>query len=157
MSDSSGGSGPDRAPTTLAPCPSCGGVNRVETARALAESAVCGRCQAALPFHRLVCEASGAGVQKVVRQADGPVVVDLWATWCPPCRMYGPIFEEVSTELAGEAVFLKVNTEENQEFSTRLGVTSIPTTLVYVGGQIVARQPGALRKPDLIALIRRHS
>ena len=87
---------------------------------------------------------------------QGIVLVDLWAAWCGPCRMFGPVFEAVS-EQNPDVVFAKVDTEAEQELSGRLGITSIPTLMIFRDGILVFAQPGALpRKPleQLVAQVR---
>jgi thioredoxin 1 len=88
--------------------------------------------------------------------ADGIVLIDFWAAWCGPCRTFGPVFERVS-DRHGDAVFAKVDTEEQQALAARYGVTSIPTLVVYRDGVPVFGQPGALPEralEDILAQVR---
>ena len=75
--------------------------------------------------------------------SDEPVVVDLWAEWCGPCRMIAPSLEELATEFKGKVKIAKFNVDENPKIATELGVSSIPTLLLYKGGKQVARKVGA--------------
>jgi thioredoxin 1 len=74
-----------------------------------------------------------------VLDAAGPVVVDFWAEWCGPCKMIGPSLEEISTEMAGKVKITKVNIDENPEIAAQFGVRSIPTLMIFKGGEMASR------------------
>ncbi len=82
--------------------------------------------------------------EKDVLQSPLPVMVDFWAPWCGPCRMVAPSLEKIAKEYAGKLVVAKVNTDENQEWAIRYGVSGIPTMLFLSGGEVVHQQVGAL-------------
>jgi len=82
----------------------------------------------------------------IVLQSDKPVLVDFWAAWCGPCRMVGPIIDELSKEYDGKAVVGKVDVDNNQEFAAKYGVRNIPTVLLFKNGELVDRKVGVSPK-----------
>ena len=87
-----------------------------------------------------------ATFEEVVLKSDKPVLVDFWAAWCGPCRMVGPVIEEIATEYEGRAVVGKIDVDANQEFAAKYGVRNIPTVLVFQNGEVVERQVGVAQK-----------
>jgi thioredoxin 1 len=88
-----------------------------------------------------------------VLEAAGPVLVDFWAEWCPPCRMIAPSIEALATAYSGRAKVGKLNVDENPIVAQTFGVRSIPTLLVFKGGQVVDQQIGAVPQPRIAAMI----
>jgi thioredoxin 1 len=94
----------------------------------------------------MALEITDANFEETVLNSDKPVMVDFWAAWCGPCRMVGPIIEEISNDYEGKAVVGKVDVDANQEFAAKYGVRNIPTVLIFKNGEVVGRQVGVAPK-----------
>ena len=125
-------------------CPNCGRKNRVPTAAS--GTPRCGNCHRPLPW---IVDAGDDNFTEIAENASVPVVVDLWAPWCGPCRMVSPVLAELAAEFAGRMKLVKVNVDESPRLQSRFGVQSIPTMLLLERGEVKATQIGAPPPPAL--------
>lgn len=129
-------------------CAHCGTTNRVPDER-LAQDPVCGRCGAELLAGEPV-ELTDANFDAVTSRTELPVVIDFWATWCGPCRMMAPQFEQAAKALKGRALLAKVDTDANPQVAARFGIRSIPTMVKLQGGREVQRTSGAMQASQIV-------
>ena len=137
-------------------CPGCGATNRVppdKIERGLRPR--CGRCKTELDASGKPIVVTDATFAADVERSPLPVLLDLWAPWCGPCKMIAPALEELAVEMAGRARIAKLNVDENPETASRFGVRSIPTLLVLRGGSEIDRIVGALPKPEIARRLER--
>ena len=133
-------------------CASCGSINRIPSER-LAEGPVCGRCHQPVDRSAHPAEVDDDALERLIKSAPVPVLVDFWAPWCGPCRMVAPHLAELARRHAGRLVVVKVNTDEHQRTAGALRIQSIPTMIVWKGGQIANKQIGAVMGPQLEAVV----
>ncbi|MDB5101052.1 MAG: trxC [Cyanobacteria bacterium RYN_339] len=144
----------------IVPCAHCGARNRIQRGRA---GAHCGRCNAAIdagpvrgapttssePIHL-----TDASFERDVLHSKLPVLVDVWAPWCGPCRMLAPTIEAIAGRLAGKLVVGKLNSDENPRVAGSLKIQGIPTLLLFKEGKVVARQSGVMGLEQLEGWLR---
>ena len=134
-------------------CPFCGRLNRVDLARA-GDRPKCGECTRPILLDRPIA-LSDADFDRVIADAQVPVLVDFYADWCGPCKMVAPIMDELARSRLGTVLVAKLDTDRNQQTAQRFQIGSIPTVMVFKDGAPVARQVGALPRPGYEALIDR--
>jgi thioredoxin 2 len=135
----------------IIPCPHCHGLNRIPVAR-LDDAPRCGRCKGAvLPGQPFAVDAAGFAAQL---KGDLPLLLDVWADWCGPCKAFAPTFAQAALQLSGRVRLAKLDSEANQALAGQLGIRSIPSLILFKGGVEVARQSGALPLPQLLAWLR---
>ena len=132
------------APARVVTCENCGAQNRV--AAAAAGHPRCGRCRQPLPW---IVDADDSTFGQVAAAATVPVLLDVWAPWCGPCRQVTPALEALARENAGRVKLVKVNADDSPQTANRFQVQAIPTLLLMRNGAPVARQIGAEPAPQL--------
>jgi thioredoxin 2 len=135
-------------------CPSCRTLNRVPRDRPAA-AARCGECHRPL-FSAHPTEVDETSLERHLRSNDIPLLLDLWAPWCGPCRVMAPQFERAAAVLEPDVRLLKLNADEAPNVSARLGVRGIPTMYLFRNGSVLAETAGAMNADDIVRWTRRH-
>ena len=137
--------------TALIKCPRCGATNRVPIEK-LHEHLlpVCGRCKTSLPASIEPIHLTDSNFSENVERSSIPVLVDLWAAWCAPCRAIAPIVEQIANEFAGRLTVGKLTIDEKPSTTARFGVRSIPTLLLFRDGKEIDRIIGAVAKQEIV-------
>lgn len=135
-------------------CSACGAVNRVPPERP-ASAAICGLCKAKL-FTGAPIDADAASFERHLKRDDIPLLVDVWAPWCGPCKAMAPQFARAAQMLEPEIRLLKVNADEQPAISARYGVRGIPAMLLFKGGNLAAQTAGAMDANGIAAWARSH-
>jgi thioredoxin 2 len=136
--------------TKLIRCPACGVTNRVPQQKIDAGlTPVCGKCKTPLSVHQLPLTVTDSTFATEIERSSTPVLLDLWAPWCGPCRMIAPMLDALAVEMAGRVKFAKLNIDENPTTAARFNVGSIPTLLVLKNGREIDRIVGLQPKAEI--------
>jgi len=139
-------------------CRNCGSRNRVDESRLATSEAKCGRCGEALQADKHDSKPTvitDQTFERDVLQARGqPVLVDCWAPWCGPCRIIGPIMDQLAAESQGQYRIAKLNVDENPQTASRFQIASIPTMLIFKDGKLIDRIIGAQPKQTIAERLR---
>jgi thioredoxin 2 len=140
--------------TTAVVCRRCGATNRVDLEKAgKGLQAVCGRCKAVLSAASDVLEVGEARFDEQVLGSPVPVLLDVWAAWCAPCRGMAPIIEELASSFPGRLRVAKLDVDRNPAVAARLRIEGIPTLILFKDGREVTRMIGARPKDDILAAL----
>ncbi|MEP6817891.1 MAG: thioredoxin [bacterium] len=144
-------------------CNKCGTKNRVDPRQAAEQVAKCGKCGTPLDLSRAaetetkpLIVTDSTFQRDVIDGSERPVLLDAWAPWCGPCRMVGPIMEQLAAESNGRYRIAKLNVDENPATATQFQIQSIPTMLIFKNGKLVDRLVGAQPKPAIAARLMVH-
>lgn len=132
-------------------CPNCGANNRIRPEKQSVKQPVCGRCKQELPRAASTpVTVTDENFKDVVESSPLPVLLDMWAAWCGPCRMIAPTIEALANELAGRVLVGKLDVDANSRTAARFRVQSIPTLLILKSGEEVSRLIGAQSKESIL-------
>ena len=141
---------------SLIRCDACGTMNRVPTEKLRSGlQPVCGKCKSPLVTSSQPITVTDATFATEVEQSTLPVLVDLWAPWCGPCRMIAPVVDDLAKEMSGRIRVAKLNIDENPTTTQRFNVQSIPMLLVMKGGREIDRIIGAQPKAEIVRRVKR--
>lgn len=145
------------AKSLIVACPNCRAKNRVNSDAALTQRPVCGKCKQPLPAtSSKPVTVTDANFNSVVERSPIPVVLDLWAAWCGPCRLIAPTIEILASELAGKVLVCKLDVDANPRTAARFGVQSIPTLLIVKDGREVDRFVGVQSREAIMRHLSPH-
>ncbi|ABD05159.1 thioredoxin [Rhodopseudomonas palustris HaA2] len=138
----------------LVVCTQCGGVNRLPEQRSALE-AKCGKCGAKI-FDGHPADVGAEIFDKQIARSSVPVLVDVWAPWCGPCRAMAPAYEIAARELEPRVRLIKLNSDNEQQIAAKLGISGIPTMILFADGRERARTSGAMPASAIVRWVREH-
>jgi thioredoxin 2 len=133
-------------------CPACQKINRVAAAK-LADRPKCGSCGVPL-FQNQPLDVDPAGFERHTSANTIPVLVDVWAPWCGPCKMMGPMYERAARELEPRVRLIKLNMDNAPQVAARYGIQAVPTLMLLRAGKLIAQEPGARDSQGIVAWTR---
>lgn len=134
-------------------CPFCLTLNRIDMSRA-GDRPKCGKCGKPILLDRPI-RVTDQDLERVIRDAEVPLIVDFWAEWCGPCKVMAPVLDEIAHERVGEVLIAKLDTDSNPTMAVRFSIRGIPTLIAFAHGREVAREVGAIPRARIDALIER--
>jgi len=134
-------------------CPHCLTINNVPKKETY-KKANCGSCKNSLLQNKIIT-ADASNIDKIIDNSDIPVIIDFWAPWCGPCKMFAPVFGAVATEFPLKALFIKINTETEQFLGSRFKIRSIPTLAVFKDGKEIHRISGAMNESSFTDFVKK--
>ena len=140
-----------QATSMVIKCANCGANNRVQVGGSANKQPVCGRCKSPLsPAATEPVTVTDANFASIVESSDLPVLLDMWADWCGPCRMIAPTIKKLASELSGKVLVGKLDVDSNPRTAARFNVRSIPTLLIIKGGQEAVRLVGVQTREAIL-------
>jgi thioredoxin 2 len=137
-------------------CPTCGAINRVPQEKLhQALEPICGRCKTPLPIHNEPILVTDANFSAEVEHSSLPILLDMWAPWCGPCRMVAPVVDQLAAEMAGRIRVGKLNVDENPVTAERFQIRGIPALLLFKAGREVDRIVGVQPKSEIARRLER--
>jgi len=135
-------------------CPHCQTINNVPKKDEY-KKANCGNCKKSLLENKIL-DADADNIDKIINNSDIPIIIDFWAPWCGPCKSFAPVFSAVSKEFPLQALFVKVDTQQEQFLGSRFKIRSIPTLVIFKNAKETQRVSGAMDEESLKNFIQNH-
>jgi len=135
-------------------CYQCGSLNRISDQKVSERTPICGKCSAEIDHLEAADHISEAQLDKLIRNSERLIVVDIYADWCGPCKVYSPIFSKVGANEYLKAEFVKLNIDQAQSFAQKFGVRGVPATLFFKGGRLVNQLGGLINESQLSQEVR---
>ena len=135
-------------------CATCLKINKIPKKDSY-KKALCGECKNSL-LEKNILDVNEYNLDNILMNSDIPVIIDFWAPWCGPCKSFSPIFEETSKSFVLKALFIKINTQEEQNIAQKYGIQSIPTLVIFKNAEEIKRVSGLIDPTKLSILVQDH-
>ena len=135
-------------------CAACLKINKIPKKDSY-KKALCGECKNSL-LEKNILDVNEYNLDHILMNSDIPVIIDFWAPWCGPCKSFSPIFEETSKSFVLKALFIKINTQEEQNIAQKYGIQSIPTLVIFKNAEEIKRVSGLIDPTKLSILVQDH-